>query len=401
MHFMDLVHFFKGYVTVQADSVFPERFLTICTRRDLDVRNIRHLGEQRFTMDMSLSAFRAIRQVCRHTRTRLTVLRRRGLPFLLHRFRKRKLALVGLVLTLLFLWYTSGHIMGITVFGNERIPTEQILEQLALCGIALGEPTKGIDSSPIRNRMMRQMDDLAWIGINVSGSRIYVEVVERLEKEPGVDAALPCHLVATKDGIIEALEAREGQSMVQVGSGVREGDILVSGIVDNAIRGFRYVHAYGQVFAKTQYTLSRDYPLAYTENTKTGAQTARYTISIFNQSLPLFFRKSAPYDQYTLEETQKEYRLPIEQIPSLQIKKVLYQEQISQQKTRTAKEALEQGTLELTNELHATLPEGAQITDTEVVHTLTEKNSLFLTVTLICRENIAKEVAIETGLNPE
>jgi similar to stage IV sporulation protein len=380
---------------VQADSAFPERFLTICTRRNLDVWKIRHLGEERLVMHMSLSTFKSIRQVCRRTRTHLSTLSRRGLPFLLHRFRKRKAALIGLLLTLIFLWYTSGHIMGITVFGNNRIPREEILTQLKACGISLGAPTKGIDASVIRNRIMQEMDELAWIGVNVNGSRIYVEIVERLEKEPGVDAQKPCHLVAIKDGIVESIEARQGQSMVKIGSGVREGDILVSGIVDNEARGFLYVHAYGDVFAKTTYSLSRDYPLVYDENVATGKHTARYTVSVFDLRVPLFWSTKAPYEQFIHEEKETEYRLPIERLPSLWIKKVSYQEQTTEHKTRSAHEALEQGITDLTEELKKSLPENAQIQDTQVSHTLTERNSLSLTVTLHCKENIAKELPID------
>ena len=396
MGFIDMLHNIEGYVTIQADGVFLERFLTVCTRRNLDIWNIRHMGESRLTADMSLSSFRVIRSVCRRTRTHLAIVKRRGLPFLLHRYRKRKLALLGLVLTLVFLWYTSGHIMGITVFGNNRIPTDTILDHLSRSGVSLGKTTDGIDSSHIRNRMMRDLEDLAWIGINVNGSRVYVEVVERLEKEPGVDMKQPCHLVASKDGVIDVIEARNGQTMVKVNSGVREGDVLVSGVMDADTQGFRYVHAYGEVFAKTDYALSRDYPLEYDEPVDTGEQSTRYSLRLLQFQLPLFWGTDAPYAQYAREESQQEYRLPIDRLPSLMIQKEIYKEQFTEHKTRTSAQALEQGVEELTAELKQSLPDGAEIRDTEVSHTLTERGSLLVTVTLHCRENIAKEVPIES-----
>lgn len=191
MQFIDLINNLGGYVTIQADGIFLERFLNICTRRNLDIWDIRHCGAQRLTANMSLASFREIRPVCRRTRTRLQIIRRRGFPFFAHRYRKRKFALLGLALAIFILWYTSGHIMGITVFGNSRISTDTILTHLARSGVSLGETTEGIDSALIRNRMMGDLDDLAWIGINVSGSRIYVEVVERLETEPGVNMEQP------------------------------------------------------------------------------------------------------------------------------------------------------------------------------------------------------------------
>ncbi len=395
MQFIDLINNLGGYVTIQADGIFLERFLNICTRRNLDIWDIRHCGAQRLTANMSLASFREIRPVCRRTRTRLQIIRRRGFPFFAHRYRKRKFALLGLALAIFILWYTSGHIMGITVFGNSRISTDTILTHLARSGVSLGETTEGIDSALIRNRMMGDLDDLAWIGINVSGSRIYVEVVERLETEPGVNMEQPCNLVAAKDGIIESVEARNGQTMVKPKAGVREGDVLVSGIMDNDARGYRYVHAYGDVYAQTRYSLTREYPLEYDEALDTGETRTRYTLRVLDRSLPLFFSQDPPYPLCAREETEREYRLPFGFLPSLYIKSETYREQYTQHKKRTASQALEQATEELDRELREGLSGDIAVAGREVSNTLTERGTLSVTVTLVCRENIAREAAID------
>ena len=276
MGFWEMRNRTEGYVTIQAEGLFLERFLNICMRRDFNIRNIRRLGAERLIADLSITSFRKIRPVCFRTKTRVKILKRQGLPFFLHRYRKRKFAILGILLALLFLWYTSGHIMGITVFGNEKISTETVLQHLARSGVALGKSARNLDSFHIRNQMMRDLDELAWIGINVSGSRVYVEVVERLTPEPGVDQDTPCHLVAARDGEILSIEARNGQSVVKIGSGVREGDVLVSGIMDNPVTGYRTVHAYGQVYARTTYRTEKEYPLQYTEAMDTGNTKTRY-----------------------------------------------------------------------------------------------------------------------------
>ena len=397
MQFIDIIHMMEGYVTVRAEGVFTERFLNICMHRGLDIWNVRHCGNERLNIDMSLSAFKSLRPVCKRTKTHVCILRRHGLPFLMHRYRKRRFALIGLAAVLLILWYTSGHIMGITVFGNSRISTDTILENLARSGISLGKTTSNIDSQQIRNRMMSDLDDLAWIGINVSGSRIYVEVVERLEKEQGVDMTKPCNLVATKDGVIDLIEARNGQTMVKLNSGVREGDVLVSGIMDAGEKGIRYVHAYGEVYALTRYTQSREYPLEYDEPINTGKKTTRYTLRILNHSLPLFWSKDAPYPLYSYEESEREYIVPIEQIPSLYIKSETYCEQYTEHRSRTVSDTLATATEDLDRELREALDENITVTDREITNTLTERGTLSVTVTLICRENIAREAEIDVS----
>lgn len=395
MKFTDMFAYLEGYVTIQADGYFLERFLNICTRRELNIWNLQRRGAERLTADMSLASFRQIRPVCRRTRTKVRILSRCGMPFLFRRYRRRRFALIGLAAVFILLWYTSGHIMGITVFGNSRISTETILEHLARSGVELGESTHGLDSSRIRNRMMTDLDDLAWIGINVSGSRVYVEVVERLEQEQGVEMDQPSSLVATKDGEIDSVEARNGQNMVKPGDGVREGDVLVSGIMDNETQGFRYVHAYGEVYAKTRYSLSREYPLSYEEAVDTGRQTTRYTLRILDKTFPLFLSRKQPYALSACDRSEQEYRTPLEFLPSLFVEKEVWREQTKESRSRTPADARETAVEELDKELSGMITGDTEVLEREVSDTLTERGTLAVTVTLVCRENIAREVPID------
>lgn len=348
-------------------------------------------------MDMSLEAYKSVRPICRRTQTHVSITRRRGLPFFINRYKKRRFVLFAAAAVLFILWYTSGHIMGITVFGNSRISTETILENLARSGIALGKTTDNIDSRQIRNRMMSDIDDLAWIGINVSGSRIYVEVVERLERKNPIDFSTPCNLVADKDGIIDSIEAGNGQVMVKKDSGVMEGDVLVSGIMDAGEGGFRYVHSYGEVYAKTRYSISREYPLEYQKHTDTGQAVTRRTVCILGKSFPLYFDKKEPYSVYELEETEKEYRPPTDRLPSVKINTKIYKEQTVHTCMRTQAEILNSMPAELEETLKASLPEDAEIKDREITSTLTERGTVCVNLTLICRENIARESEIESA----
>lgn len=390
MRFSDIGNKLKGYVTVYVEGTFTERFLNICLHRNLDIRNIRRRGTERLQLDMSIDAFKRVRPICRRTKTRAVIIKRQGLPFFIRRYEKRRYALVAAAVLIGILWYVSGHIMGITVFGNDRISTERILENLARSGISIGKSTSGIDSYHIRNRMLNDIDELAWVGINVNGSRVYVEIVERLEKEKRIDFSVPCNLVASKDGVIDSIEARNGQVMIKKGSGVAEGDVLVSGITDTA-DGIRYVHSYGEVYAKTRYSKSREYETEYTEYTLTGKRKTLYTLSISAYTLPLYISQKIPYTDSTKEVYEKEYRLPIDILPSIKINKTVYAEQSPETKKRTPEEIISEKPNELEEEIKSTLPSGAEVTDTEVESTLTERGTVAVTVTVVCRENIAEE----------
>lgn len=64
-------------------------------------------------------------------------------------------------------------------------------------------------------------------------------------------------------------------------------------------------------------------------------------------------------------------------------------------KSARASQALEQATEELDRELREGLSGDIAVAGREVSNTLTERGTLSVTVTLVCRENIAREAAID------
>lgn len=391
--------FLRGCLTVCADGPFTERLINICMHRGMPIWDIKHIGSARIVFKTDIPSFRSIRTPAKRTKSRVRILKRHGLPFIIHRYRHRYLSVLGGIIPLIFLIYASTHVMGITVFGNTRISTQDIMSALGECGLSLGIKTSSVEPASIRNQMMTKLDNLAWIGINANGSRVYIEIVERIEKQEGIPKdGVSCHLVASKDGEIEALEVREGQTLVKVGSGVCKGDILVSGIIDNTANGFRFVQARGEVFAKTSYSKTGEFPLEYTENIATGEQKNKYTLSLLNLEIPLFLGKKEPFPKYSYEESINEYRLPIDIIPSLFIKKQSYLEEIPQEKKRTPSQAISHGIKQLSAELKAQLPQNAEIIEEKNSHTLNERGMVEVSVEFICRENIAESFIIEKAL---
>lgn len=394
-----ILNFLTGSLTLCADGPFAERLINIFKHRGFPIWDIKRCGSCRILFKTDIPSFKHIRTPARRTKSRVRIIQRNGLPFILNRYRHRYFLVPGIVLFAIMLFYASTHIMGITVFGNTRIDTDVINSALEECGLYLGAKTSDIDNDSIRNKMMLKLDELAWIGINANGSRVYIEIVERVEKESGPDKdGIACNLVASKDGEIEGLEIREGQTVVKTGSGVRKGDVLVSGIVDNATNGFRYVTARGAVFAKTTYSKTQSFPLKYTETLQTENRRNKYTISILNFDIPLFFNDNAPFEIYEFSEQVNEFRLPIDIIPSLFIKKQSYIENISVEKTRTPAQAITDGSAILSLELRSELAEGVEILEENTTHTLNEHGEVEVNVSLICRENIAEQSVIEKAL---
>ena len=181
-----IFHFLSGYLTLCADGPFTERLINICMHRGMPVWDIKRCGINRVTFKTDIKSFKQIRTPAKRTKSHIKIIHRHGLPFILKKYRHRHLSVLGVMALFIMLWYASTHVMGISVFGNTRINTQEILASLEDCGLHLGMRTSDIDNNTIRNKMVLKNSDLAWVGINSRGSRVYIEIVERIDKEKGL-----------------------------------------------------------------------------------------------------------------------------------------------------------------------------------------------------------------------
>lgn len=399
MLFIRILNYIRGYLIINIDGVFAERFINICVHRGILIWDVRAKNGA-YTAKMQTKSFFKIRSIAYVTRSRVRIVKRCGLPFTLLRYRSRWPLIFGVLLFIAIINFTTTHIMSVDITGNDRIPTEQLRQELSEVGVALGKRIKYLEADKIRNEMIVMDDDIAWLGVNIRGSRVYIEITERIDTEsiPHItDEA--CNLVASKDGVISRLEVKQGQTMVKKGDGVREGDVLVSGIMDSVYGGFRTVHAYGEVYAATEYTAEREYPLNYEEREYSGNEQVRYGIDLFGHSFNLYPPSMAPGDGY--EEQQEEY-IYKNNILGTDIEiggvRKRYLEYTIVEKQRTVEEAVEAGIKELTEEVEQMVPEDAEIISKKNDHNIVSGDTVVVTVTYECSENIAKMSIIDESL---
>ncbi len=395
MTITEILSFLKGSVVIEAEGAFLERFLNICMRRNIYLSDINHLSDEKIRAGIGIEGFRQIRPIAKKTRTRVKIKKRMGLPFLLHRYRKRRFVLAGLLLFFVVLGYLATHIIGIDIIGNERILASDIEQELKNFGLYRGARASSIDNRLLQNKMMTSFDDLAWIGINIKGSRAYIEVKERLATKMVVGEDVPCNIVASRDGVIRGLQVRSGQTMVEVNQAVEEGELLVSGVIDSGVYGIRWEHSSANVYAETFYEKSREYPLSFTEKVYTGQEKTRYSIGAWGKKIKLFLNDAQPFEYSDKTSEESEYHLFSPKIFSTELLKETYKEYVPQKRTRTELEAAERGKKELLSELEKELPESAEVLKRDASYVLVSPECVRVTVKLVCKEDIARQKLIE------
>ena len=71
--------------------------------------------------------FKNVAKIAKESKCKIKIKGKKGLPFILNRYRKRKIFAISLLLVLVSLVVLSGFIWNIEITGNETISSEEIL----------------------------------------------------------------------------------------------------------------------------------------------------------------------------------------------------------------------------------------------------------------------------------
>ena len=155
-------------------------------------------------------------------------------------------AAFALLLTIsgLFIW-------DIEVVGNETLSDGEILRALSECGVSEGCFWPTADAERVRVGMLLRCDGLAWMTLNVRGSRATVLVLEREEKPEIYDENAAADLIASRSGVVRELNIKNGRALTAREELVTQGQTLVSGTMDSPTGDVRRVRAMGSVTAET------------------------------------------------------------------------------------------------------------------------------------------------------
>lgn len=176
----------------------------------------------------------------------------------------------------------------VEIEGVVNSDNQAILDALSENGIKPGAFKMNLDIRNIENRILNELPDLIWIGIELRGSKAIVNVQETTKPPDMIDPLTPFNIIAERDGIIDKIVVLDGEAMVSVGDTVKKGQLLVSGIIeDNKIGAIRYAHAQAQVVARTWYEARASVPFKRSKHIRTGKKVVHkhlkyrgYTVSL-------------------------------------------------------------------------------------------------------------------------
>ncbi len=364
MYFQILLGYLLGYVTIEIEGYFIERFMNLCNNQKIFLWNLQRTHSTTVKVNMNIRDFKKIKQIAKKTKCRVKITRKKGIPFLLHRYKKRKIFVFFFLFILLVIFTLSNFIWNIEITGNETIPEEEIQQILEKHHFTIGSCKIGLQTKNMIEQIRLERDDIAWVGIEVKGTNAIIKIVEADLKPDIIPEEEYCNLIATKEGLIVKVTAQNGTPLVKEGDLVTKGSVLVGGWLEGKYTGMRYVHANGEVQAKVWYSQKVEVPLKQVKKVKTGNEENKYSVKINNFEINLS-KGVSKFKNYDTIETSKKLKLFSDFYLPIEINTKTYQEYEEQEVIYTVEEAKQIGIEQAKQKLEEQIANAQQVENTE------------------------------------
>lgn len=362
----------KGIMKISVEGFFIERFINLCLQEDIEIWDIERVNEGIVNVKFFYLNYEKICEIANITRCEIKILEKNGVPFFVKKYRHRKIfaALIAIVTTIITI--SNMFVWNIEILGDFNIPIEDVKELLSGENIKVGMLKRKLDADSAKLNIALKRKDIAWIGINIDGTKIKVEIVPKELAEEDIYKDTVGNIISNKSGIVDKIYVAEGTAMVKKGDIVENGTVLISGIVTNGVntkagilgdpsvmKEKRIVRAEGDVTLKTTYVEKTKIPFEKDIVSKTGNVEKSYKMKINNCTINLT-NKVTNFEKYDTITTEKvfslfgQFKTPImlveERFEEIEVDKVKY----------TKKQAEELGVITNNEKLRKTIPKDAE-----------------------------------------
>ena len=381
-----LLSYIFGYLSLKIEGYYIERFINICKNNKIFIWNLKRKEDIKLKLNANINDFKKICQIARKTKCKVKIESKKGLPFKIHKYKKRKIFLILLIVIILLIALSSNYIWNVEIQEENGLEMENIEENIENAGLKVGALKSKIDTKEIINKIRLERNDVAWMGIELKGTNAIVKLVKADEKPQIIDEDDYCNIVSNKAGIITKINAASGTANVKVGDTVNVGDVLINGWMEGKYTGIRYVHSKGEIEAKVWYTKSKNIKYSTIERKETGNIEEQYAIKFNNFKINLH-KGVSKFKNYDTIENEEKIRLFSDFYLPISIIKTTNKEVEEIQKNYQVEEAKNVGIQELQEELDREIEDKSKIINKNI-NTYEKEESIDVYVTYEVLENI-------------
>lgn len=375
-----------GYLKVSIEGYYIEKFINICKSRKITIWNLNRKANIELDLNIRIKEFKEMCKVAKKTGCKVKIKNKKGVPFLIHKYKKRRIFIILLLIVLILIGISSMFVWNVDITEENNQNLENIKNDIEEAGLKTGTLKSNVNSKEIINKIRLKRNDVAWMGIELKGTNAVVKIVKASSKPNIIDENEYCNIVANKSGIITKINAQNGTANVKVGDTIKEGEILINGWMEGKYTGVRYVHAKGEIEAKVWYTESKKIPYILTQTRQTGNIENKYIIKINNFEIN-FSKKYSKFKIYDTIETDSKFKIFSNFYLPISLKKIEYKEKEEYTKKNSLEEAKNLGIEELQEKIEKQIPDKEKIVNKNI-NTYEKEDGVEVYVTYEVLENI-------------
>lgn len=388
--------FLGGYTVIECEAERLKDVLNLCSTLEISYRGVQLTDDSRAFLCISFFSWGKLKTAADGYDIPLVEKTSRGIPVLISKHKHRLGIPIGIIVSLLIIFFSSGVIWDIRVDGAERLCEEDVISVLDDCGLRVGSKKSKLEISSIENAALILSDEISWISVNVIGTVANVEIREldfAPEPEDNFSAA---NVVASENGKILGFEDIKGNIAVHIGDYVSRGQLLIGGIYGDEENGFRYTAAKGRVLAEVERTLVEQIPRNYRKKSYTGEKKCEKFLVFFKKEIKIFSNCGNLYPSYDKIDTIEYLRAPNGDDLPIGIRTVRYLEYTHTDQSHTDTELIELAQYKLRADIASALSDGellGKLVDFEL-----NESGIILNCSIRSIEDIAKtqEIKIES-----
>lgn len=288
-----------GLVSFSGLGGFQEKMLSELLGSEIRVYGVR-FAEGKIYGAVSPFDYYRTAETARKYGVKLRAEERHGLYFTLLRYRRRIGLYMGFLVFVAMLAVLQTRVQDISITGD--VHKAQVLNILEDCGITVGAPTASLNVSRAEQKLMLEVENCAWVDVSCVGFRVNVRVEKGVEK-PEIEDKQPRNIVASRPAQIVRQIVRNGASVVNNGSGVNTGDLLVSGTVPDGRDKILFVRSDAEIIGEWTETQEFFVPFTETVSVADGDKKVFKWLILGDDEYPLFLGKAVSDNSLYVEET--------------------------------------------------------------------------------------------------
>jgi similar to stage IV sporulation protein len=393
-------NYLKGYVIIKVEGLTLERLLNLAASNNVYLWDVKRIDHTVIEMKATIRGFKALKSLVKKVGCRVEIVDKKGFPFILQTLKKRKMLGLGFLMFWGVVILLASFIWKIEILGNEQTAQEEIIKTLKDHNISIGKIKYSIDKEKTRQILLENFDYFSFLSVDIKGTKLTIEIKEQDLPPEKVNKDYPCHIVSRKKGVIMKVVAKNGKSVVKKGDVVKEGQLLITGIInteeDNE-NGF-LVHSDGKVLALTRYSHIVEESIVKRIEEETGEVYKERGLKVKDKGIQ-FIKGDVPYKDY-IEVISEKKIINLDKFNiDIPIKIVTYEfREVEIKEVKQNLDFLKKSSqIRATQEINKELPDDVQIVSKDVKYFI-EDNVLKTQVIIETIEDIGKKQIINNQI---